>query len=198
MHLKNLGFFIVGLLLFSGSAEAVSLRGSKNSLDRQHMMAKKMKFSIIRNTKDIEQMLVSQKLYSLPREGQTFYLDEDIGKLDPLHTPLYRTIRPLALKFLSEISRDFYNHFGQKRLKVTSLVRTIKYQRLLMQHNANAVEPSRSDHLTGAAMDISYKDLTHEEMQWMRRRLAELKSWGWVNRQEEHHQACFHIMVFRS
>lgn len=197
MHLKNTAPMVLILLLVSNLAQAASLRGSKESLDRQAMMAKRLHLPRIKNVQQINQLLIDGRLRELPRQGETFYLDETIGDFDPMYAHMYRTASPAVIKFLSLLSRDFYNRFDNQRLKVTSLTRTVAYQKRLQRHNRNAVGASRSPHLTGAAIDISYKEMTAEERQWMRSRLLRLEREKILEATEERFQACFHIMVFR-
>lgn len=196
MHLKNLLFAC--LILASSAAEGASLAGSKKSLDKQQRMARVLGLPKFNDVEDIKKLLIRGELYELPREGETFYLDEKIGECEPMYAHLYRLTSPTVLKFLSELSRDFYHRFGGKRLKVTSLIRTVQCQRFLGRRNRNAVRPNRSAHVTGAAIDISTKDLSRDELRWMRRRLVELERLEWIEATEEYHQACFHIMVFQS
>ena len=197
MHLKNFLIVIISLFLASSTAEANSLRGSKESLLKQRRMIKHLRLPIIRNNTQLGQMIVQRELYELPREGETFCLDPKIGECDPMHAHLYRTASPLVVKFLGTLSRDFFNRFGGKRLKVTSLVRTVEYQKKLQRRNRNAAKISHSAHLTGAAIDISYKEMTAEEMNWMRNRLTLLERERIIEATEERFQACFHIMVFK-
>ena len=197
MNLKNLMIVIISLFFASSTAEANSLRGSKESLLRQRRQAKSLRLPIIKNSAQLGQMIVRGELYELPRQGETFYLDEHIGECDPMYAHLYRTASPMVVKFIGTLSRDFYNRFGGKRLKVTSLVRTVEYQKKLQRRNKNAAKISYSAHLTGAAIDISYKEMTAEEMNWMRNRLTLLERERIIEATEERFQACFHIMVFK-
>lgn len=203
MHLKIIVPTLLGFFLFTGTAQAVSLRGSSQSLDKQARMARRLHLPLIKNVAQINRMLTNGQLRELPRQGETFYLDDQIGECDPMHAHLYRTASPAVVKFLSLFSREFYDKFDHHRLKVTSLTRTVEYQKMLKNpkskcYNANAVAATRSAHITGAAIDISHKELTAGERRWMRNRLAKLKREHWLEPEEEQHQPCFHIMVFRA
>ncbi len=197
MHLKNSSFAVLGLLLIGSTAEAVSLRGSSDSLDKQMAMARKLHLPHIKNTEQIIKLMMRGQLRELPRQGETFYLDEQIGECDPMHAHLYRTASPATIQFLSKLSRKFYNKFDGTRFKVTSLTRTVGCQKWLQRHNTNATAVSRSAHLTGSAIDISYKEMTTKEVRWMQQQLMELEKKHLIEATEEHHQACFHVMVFR-
>lgn len=188
---------MAGLLLLPITAKAASLRGSKESLDKQYRMARELRLPRIQNVAQINQLLMNGQLYELPRQGETFYLDEQIGEYDPMYAHMYRVASPVAIKFISQWSRKFYNQFDGKRLKVTSLVRTVEYQKKLQRRNANATAVSRSAHLTGSAIDISYKELVADEIKWMRTELLALEKKQMIEATEERFQACFHVMVFR-
>ena len=174
MHLKNRSILVISLLLLPSGAWAVSpsLRGSDDSLDKQMEMAKKLKFPLIKTLDDIRRMHRRHELFQLPQQGEGFYLD-GVCELDKSHCHLYAMARAPVVKFISILGKDFLNKFG-KRLKVTSLTRTLWYQRTLQRRNANAAPVSRAAHRTGAAIDISYKEMTLEEVEWMRNRLARL------------------------
>jgi hypothetical protein len=55
-----------------------------------------------------------------------------------------------------------------------------------------------SPHLTGEAVDIAKKGLTPSEVAWMRAYLLPLQTAGKIDVEEEFHQSCFHISVYRS
>jgi hypothetical protein len=80
-------------------------------------------------------------------------------------------------------------------------VRTVDFQRSLMQVNGNAAAPEgelASPHLTGAAVDIGKKGLSMQEIAWMRAFLLPLQQAGKIDVEEEFYQACFHISVYNS
>lgn len=112
----------------------------------------------------------------------------------------YRYCRPWTKLFLTRISRQFHDQFGD-RLRVTSLVRTEGRQLALERTNGNAAEasgPERSSHLTGATIDISKRFMTPAEQQWMRDKLYSLREAGYIYAIEEFWQPTFHVMVYRS
>jgi soluble lytic murein transglycosylase-like protein len=67
---------------------------------------------------------------------------------------LYRALRPDALAVLLYIGRRVHQLSGSRPLLVTSAVRDLRYQRVLVRHNANAT-PNYSLHTTGYAFDIA-------------------------------------------
>jgi hypothetical protein len=112
----------------------------------------------------------------------------------------YRYLRPWSKLFLERLSRQFHPRFG-KRLRVTSLVRTVALQRALARRNRNAAPAfgmSRSTHLTGATLDISKVYMTGREKRWMRQVLYSLMRQEYLYAIEEFRQPTFHIMVYRS
>jgi Family of unknown function (DUF5715) len=112
----------------------------------------------------------------------------------------YRYLRPWSKTLLERLGRQFHVRF-HKRLRVTSLVRTVASQRQLAKRNGNAAPangPRRSSHLTGATLDISKKNMTLAERQWVRRVLRQLRGGGYLYAVEEFQQPVFHIMVYRS
>jgi hypothetical protein len=111
----------------------------------------------------------------------------------------YRYLRPWSKLLLDRLSRQYYARF-HKRLRVTSAVRTVRYQRALAKRNVNAAAAHgarRSSHLTGATLDISKRGMSRAELNWMRRVLHSLRKQGYLYAVEEFRQPTFHIMVYR-
>ena len=111
----------------------------------------------------------------------------------------YRYLRPWAYVFLQRLGKQFRSRFGRP-LRVTSMLRTVSYQRALARRNGNAAPstgPKASVHLTGACLDISKKDMTRTHQSWMRNVLANLRQKGYLYAIEEFRQPVFHILVHR-
>ena len=111
-----------------------------------------------------------------------------------------RYCRPWTAKFLSDLARAHYARFHHP-LQVNSAVRTVEYQRHLMEVNGNAAPADgdiASPHLTGAAIDIAKKGLSLSEIAWMRGYLYPLQVAGKLDVEEEFYQSCFHIAVYRA
>jgi hypothetical protein len=69
----------------------------------------------------------------------------------------------------------------------------------LTNGNAAAAEGDvASPHLTGAAVDIPKSNMTRDEIAWMRTSLLALEQAGKLDVEEEFHQRCFHITVYKS
>ena len=111
-----------------------------------------------------------------------------------------RYCRPWTAKFLADLSRAHYARF-HRPVQVNSAVRTVEYQRHLMEVNGNAAPADgdiASPHLTGAAIDIAKKGLSTDEVAWMRGYLYPLQMAGKLDVEEEFYQSCFHIAVYKS
>lgn len=111
-----------------------------------------------------------------------------------------RYCRPWAARFLSDLARSHYARF-HRPFQVNSAVRTVNFQRTLLEINGNAA-PAEGDlaspHLTGAAVDIGKRGMSFSEIAWMRAHLLPLQTAGKIDVEEEFYQSCFHITVYRS
>jgi hypothetical protein len=111
-----------------------------------------------------------------------------------------RYCRPWTARFLEDLARVHAELF-HRPLEVTSAVRTVEYQKQLMETNGNAAAAEGeivSPHVTGATIDITKQGLSRQEMGWMRSRLLALEKAGKIDVEEEFQQACFHITVYKS
>jgi hypothetical protein len=111
-----------------------------------------------------------------------------------------RYCRPWTAKFLVDLSRAHYARF-HRYVQVNSAVRTVAYQRHLIEVNGNAAPAegdTASSHLTGATIDIAKKGLSMSEVAWMRAYLLPLQVAGKIDVEEEFYQSCFHIAVYKS
>jgi len=125
------------------------------------------------------------------RENPTYYLTVE---------KRFRYARPWDIQFLNDISKKFYGEFA-KPWKVTELVRTEQYQKLLVRRGITHADGSspdrRSAHLVGA-IDISKRGLTDDEVKWLRDELVYWESEERIEATEEIYNNVFHIMVFPS
>jgi hypothetical protein len=111
-----------------------------------------------------------------------------------------RYCRPWTATFLSDLARAHEAVF-HRPLEVSSAVRTVAYQKHLMEVNGNAADAEGdivSPHVTGATIDIAKRGLTAREIYWMRAQLLTLQNDGNIDVEEEFQQACFHITVYKS
>lgn len=110
----------------------------------------------------------------------------------------YHYCRPWTKLFLDRLSREYHAKFGQ-RLRITSMVRTVKRQMMLARRNGNAADAFgalRSSHLTGATLDISKHSMSAAGRTWMRKVLYSLRKSGYLYAIEEFEEPTFHVMVY--
>jgi D-alanyl-D-alanine dipeptidase len=93
---------------------------------------------------------------------------------------------------------ETHRRFGG-RCFITSLTRTLAYQRSVQKAYPRAAadgnSPSRrSSHLTGSTVDIAFREMPAKARPWLRRRLLALETAQAVQATEE--RLCFHVMVF--
>jgi hypothetical protein len=109
---------------------------------------------------------------------------------------LLSALRPEAAAVLDEIARAYQQRFG-KRLAVSSLVRTMQYQRRLTRVNPNASKLDISPHTTGLAFDVLYKFMPNDEQNFVMQEIARLEQQGRVEALRERRN-CFHVYVFHT
>jgi hypothetical protein len=168
------------------------LRGSHESLVRQNQRAEEDGLLRVRDDEDIENLRRLGSLVALPSTGGL--------RVDDRLPANRRYCRAWTGRFLADLARVHYGRFGTS-LQVNSAVRTVEYQRHLLHINGNAA-PAEGDiaspHLTGGAVDISKKGLSPSEIAWLRAYLLPLQTAGKIDVEEEFHQACFHVSVYKT
>jgi hypothetical protein len=135
-----------------------------------------------------------QKLIELARnfDGRTFDLSNPDAR-QKLKVHLLSALRPPARAQLEEIAKAYREKFNRP-LPITSLVRTIEYQRHLGQAgNPNAIRIDVPPHTTGLAFDIYTYYMTAAEQQFLMDLVAQLEREGRVEALRENR---FHIHVF--
>ena len=169
------------------------LIGSDESLAKQNEIADKYGFKRIKNLAELQVLICAGVLERVvsARENPTYYLTVE---------KRFRYARPWDVLFLNTISNRFFDSFG-KPLKITELVRTEQYQKLLVRrgksHADGSLPERRSAHLVGA-IDISKRPLTKEEIEWLRDELVYWETEEMIEATEEIYNNTFHIMVFPS
>jgi hypothetical protein len=168
------------------------LRGSLASLERQNERDEAEGLMRIEDDAQLDRLEASRDIVPVPA-SYSLRVNPDL----PLNR---RYCRPWTARFLSDLARSHYSRF-HRPLQVNSAVRTVAFQRELIQVNGNAA-PAEGDtaspHLTGAAVDIGKKGMTLSEISWMRAWLLPLQTAGKIDVEEEFYQSCFHITVYRS
>jgi hypothetical protein len=179
-------------LLMPRKGMPAPLRGSLASLQRQNDRLDAEGLERIENEADLAARIANKLLVPLPA-SKALTVN---ASLEENH----RYCRPWTAKFLADLARVHEAAFHSP-LEVSSAVRTVEYQKRLMETNGNAA-PAEGDlvspHLTGATIDIAKSGLSRGEIAWMRRRLAGLQAVNKIDVEEEFKQACFHITVYKS
>jgi hypothetical protein len=171
---------------------ALLLKGNTHSQLIQNRYADRDDLSRMLDGEMIERFSRNGYLVRVPASTRHYYLR--------YISPGHRFLRPWSKLFLDRLSRQYYARF-KKRLRVTSLVRTVETQQALATSNGNAASPygaRRSSHLTGATLDISKRGMTRAELNWMRRVIYSLKKKGYLYGVEEFYQPTFHVMIYRN
>ena len=174
------------------AAMPAPLRGSLNSLERQNDRLDAEGLERIEDERDLDSRITHKLLVPVPA-SVALTVNPEL----PAHR---RYCRPWTAHFLADLARDHDATF-HKPIEVSSAVRTVAYQKRLIQTNGNAapaVGDIVSPHLTGSAIDIPKDGFTRTEIFWMRHRLLALQQSGKIDVEEEFQQSCFHITVYKS
>ncbi len=167
------------------------LKGSREVLLHQNTMANSDGLERLQDDADLDRLRTARLLINFP-VGPSLHLNEDL----PYNR---RCARPWTVLFATDIGRDFFARFHEP-IYVTSAVRTVNYQMRLQRVNGNAAATEgdlASPHLTGQALDLAKRGMSASQLAWMRAYLLPLMQAGKIDVEEEFHQACFHISVYR-
>jgi hypothetical protein len=168
------------------------LRGSHDSLVRQNERSEDDNLERIEDDDDLADRIASGMLVPVPVSES---LSVNAGLPENR-----RYCRPWTASFLTDLARAHTAQFHSPLL-VTSAVRTVEYQKQLERINGNAAAAEgdiASPHLTGASIDIAKQGLSRQQIAWLRARLLPLEAAGKIDVEEEFHQSCFHITVYKS
>ncbi|WP_348265327.1 DUF5715 family protein [Telmatobacter sp. DSM 110680] len=178
--------------IITGRVSSYTLRGTHDSLVRQNARSEEESLERIEDDADLQDRIARGLLVRVPESGALIVnaaLPED-----------RRYCRPWTADFLTSIARAHQSQFHSP-LVVSSAVRTVEYQKRLMRINGNAADAEGdvvSPHLTGATIDIAKSGLSKKEMLWMRNQLLAYQNAGVIDVEEEFHQRCFHITVYKN
>jgi len=168
------------------------LAGSHGSLVRQNQRTEADGLARIEDDAQLNELRREKALVPVPVSA-SLHINEGL----PMNR---RYCRPWTAKFLADLARAHYVRF-HRSVQVNSAVRTVEYQRRLIEVNGNAA-PAEGDiaspHLSGATIDIAKKGLSMSEIAWMRGYLLPLQMAGKLDVEEEFYQSCFHITVYKS
>jgi Family of unknown function (DUF5715) len=168
------------------------MRGSLISLERQNERAEADGLERIEDEDDLSDRIIRKFLVPVPASA-ALSVNQELAE----H---HRYCRPWTARFLADLARAHAAQFHDP-IEVSSAVRTVAYQKHLIAVNGNAAAAEGdvvSPHLTGATVDIAKKEMSRQEIGWMRYWLTPLQSAGKIDVEEEFQQACFHITVYRS
>ena len=118
-------------------------------------------------------IVTERNIDSLKKAGFLVPITEFV-KLKKVDPELAFCTKPLS-DFLENLSIEFSEKFN-KRLTLTSAIRTMEHQKKLAKKNKNAAKEEISMHVRGAAIDISYKNLSVKEITWLQKKFDSLKS----------------------
>ena len=167
------------------------LIGNARRLRRESAVAIRERLSRMRDLAMVERFRRPGLLVPVPAETSTYY----VTGVDSL----LRVARPWTKLFIEQVAGAFHELFG-KRLRITSLTRTVVAQKALIRINPSAAPahgPVQSTHLTGAALDLSKRFMTDEEVAWARTVLWRLERRGLIDVAEEFREPHFHVLVRR-
>src|SRR5262249_49832447 len=125
--------------------------------------------------------------------GSSYDLADPEARLE-FKIRLLGCIRPAARSILEEIAADYDREF-KRPLPVTSMVRTIEYQKELGEVNPNAARNAIPPHTTGLAFDVYYHYMTGAEQDFLMKEIAQMKDAGRVEALRETRDH-FHIFAF--
>jgi len=184
---------LVGNVSNGNAQRPIALLGSRAKLEKQNRIAVRHDLSPMRSREQIRKMARSGRLVPIASRGVGFYIDPELERGTLTHA------RPWVANFLAREGGHFDRAFPGARFKVTSLVRTIGYQRMLQRRNVNAARCDTpltcSPHLTGSTLDISKKSLSSKQIRWMRNHLVALQRCNQVIAIEERVTNAFHVFV---
>jgi hypothetical protein len=105
-------------------------------------------------------------------------------------------LRPEARQVLVQIAAAYRERFDRP-LPITSLIRTVQYQKWLTQWNRSAARNSSPPHVTGLAFDVFYRFMTAGEQEHLMGTIAKLEVDGRVEALRETRDH-IHVFVFAS
>ncbi|MFC1702983.1 DUF5715 family protein [Patescibacteria group bacterium] len=170
-----------------------TLMASQAELFHENKLAEACRLSRIKDRAHLEWFINEGLLVPLSYGGEEAYvIDTNLGEEDPDNAVLYVHVRPWVKVFVETVAERARTEIGA-RIRITSLVRPIDYQRRLREHNRNAT--SESTHATGSTIDISLVELEWREKNWLRQYILLLEKSGLVEATEERANQCLHIFV---
>lgn len=171
--------------------ETNPLKGNIESLRYQNERIDSLKIPRVKTEKDIENLWWNNKvLRVVGLDG--FYIDESVK-------PATRFLRPEAKRYLECTAEDYHIKFS-KRLKITSLCRTVSWQKQLKKSGVSFADAgggeTQSAHLACTAFDISINGMSSEEIYFITNKLVYDRADGKIDAFLEVLSRNFHVVVF--
>ena len=167
-----------------------NLRGSPEARALENAMVELFGFERFEDDAAMEQAIHDRRLVPVPNNRYVKWHKDLPAK--------YAYVLPHVRDLLLEKGRALREK-TKKPIIITSAIRPKSYQIELRRRNGNAAPtegPFASTHSTGSTVDIGYKGLTRREVRWLMRSSSKMESRGEIQATKEHHQACFHVMVY--
>ena len=113
---------------------------------------------------------------------------------------MLRMFHPRAFPVLNDLAKSYRQKFNRP-LRVTSLTRSMEYQISLNRTNPNSFmvrgAGSLPPHTSGCAFDLSRKQMTAEEQNFVMEELAKMERAGKLDALREGNlNACFHVFIY--
>ena len=164
--------------------------GKYGTVERQNRLAR---------SDDLSRIQTLRKIKSFAKGGYLSPLSTGNFEVDTLIPKSRRYARPWTIAFLNELNDSLRINFG-KNLIVTSCVRDVAKQKQLRRRLGKAAAPEKganaSTHLTGAACDLSDRNLEVNEIKYLREVLKPYAIKCLID--EKPHGPDFHFHVFVS
>ena len=131
--------------------------------------------------------------------GEKYDLDKPDDRRQ-MKIRLLRMFHPNAFDLLNTLAKAYRQKFNRP-LRVTSLTRSMEYQISLNRTNPNSFKVrgagSLPPHTSGCAFDLSRKQMTAEEQNFMMEELVKLERAGKLDALIEGNlNACFHVFIY--
>ncbi|CAN5746541.1 hypothetical protein BH23GEM10_BH23GEM10_12500 [soil metagenome] len=165
----------VALIAGATSADAQSLRGSPQAMQKQHTIALQHDYTFLRTSTQVRQFVDAGYLVKLPGNA-----DYDLAAVS------YPYGRPALKLFVERLASQYRSACGEK-LVVTSLTRPVQNQ----PRNASAL----SVHPTGMAVDLRVSR-NAACRRWIESTLLSLEKQGVLNAIRENYPPHYHVALF--
>lgn len=197
MKIVHIVLCLTGLLItFNAHAQTATLQARRDhGLAREAQAVRRFDLTRLRDEDHLRRAVSRHLLQRVGDQQRGFVLDEGIGSRAENDRGLYRTLRPWTYNFLRRLGAQYFARF-RNSFTVTSMTRTIAYQRRLRSGNANAAPANLSSHTTGATLDISWRGMTRPQIVWLSDILLRLERQELVQATREFQQPVFHVMVY--